>query len=140
MLCAFLAHSGAPFFLKVGTQSRWTRSGPHRRHASSAFHVSRATSRFEGSFNAGDMPIVLTVDGPSLGGFVCPLTTVVADMWKWGHVRPGDTIYFQLTTLPEALRLRQEEDARVSAVSQAAQAGLASVDVTTAAVRAPSTS
>lgn len=69
------------------------------------------------------MPIILTVDGPSLGGFVCPATTILADMWKWGHVRPGDSVTFELTTLQEAYALRQQQDARVRAVHDAAVAG-----------------
>ena len=32
----------------------------------------------------GDMPVILGPDGPSLGGFVCPVTIVQAELWKWG--------------------------------------------------------
>ncbi|HKP41963.1 urea carboxylase [Mycobacterium sp.] len=42
----------------------------------------------------GDTPILLGPDGPSLGGFVCPATVVVADRWKLGQLRPGDTVRF----------------------------------------------
>lgn len=37
---------------------------------------------------AGDHPVVLTLDGPSLGGFVCPATIVSSELWKIGQVRP----------------------------------------------------
>jgi urea carboxylase len=48
-----------------------------------------------GSINfTGDMPVILTCDGPSLGGFVCPCTIVKSELWKVGQVRPGDTIMF----------------------------------------------
>lgn len=59
----------------------------------------------------GDMPILLGPDGPSLGGFVCPVTTASAEFWKIGQLHPGDTIRFKLITLEEAdiLRNRQEE-------------------------------
>lgn len=40
----------------------------------------------------GDMPILLGPDGPSLGGFVCPATTVRADLWKLGQLCPGDRV------------------------------------------------
>ena len=50
----------------------------------------------------GDMPVVLTVDGPSLGGFVCPVTVISSEMWKMGQVRPGDSIRFKMMTLEEA--------------------------------------
>jgi allophanate hydrolase subunit 2 len=74
---------------------------------------------------SGDMPIILTVDGPSLGGFVCPATTVSADMWKWGHVRPGDNIKFEIISLQEAYSLHQRQNARVAAVHAASKAGVA---------------
>ncbi len=35
---------------------------------------------------SGDHPVVLTVDGPSLGGFVCPATITTAQLWKIGQV------------------------------------------------------
>ena len=42
----------------------------------------------------GDTPILLGPDGPSLGGFVCPVTVVAADRWKLGQLRPGDGVRF----------------------------------------------
>ncbi|MFN8225114.1 MAG: 5-oxoprolinase/urea amidolyase family protein [Mycobacterium sp.] len=42
----------------------------------------------------GDTPILLGPDGPSLGGFVCPVTVVRADRWKLGQMAPGDTVRF----------------------------------------------
>ena len=41
---------------------------------------------------SGDTPILLGPDGPSLGGFACPLTVVVGHRWKMGQIRPGDTV------------------------------------------------
>ncbi len=42
----------------------------------------------------GDMPVILGPDGPSLGGFVCPVTIVDDELWKTGQLRPGDRIRF----------------------------------------------
>ncbi|WP_455733776.1 carboxyltransferase domain-containing protein, partial [Burkholderia stabilis] len=42
----------------------------------------------------GDMPVILGPDGPSLGGFVCPVTVVRDELWKLGQLRPGDTVQF----------------------------------------------
>lgn len=42
----------------------------------------------------GDTPILLGPDGPSLGGFVCPVTVISAERWKLGQLRPGDTVRF----------------------------------------------
>src|SRR3546814_17547226 len=48
-----------------------------------------------GSINfTGDNPVILTRDGPSLGGFVCPAPIAKAAFWKAGQVRHGDRIPF----------------------------------------------
>jgi urea carboxylase len=49
----------------------------------------------------GDMPVVLTVDGPSLGGFVCPATIATTELWKMGQVRPGEIVRFRKMTIEE---------------------------------------
>ena len=49
-----------------------------------------------GSVNiSGNTPIILTVDGPSLGGYLCPLTIIKSEMWKVGQLRPGDKVCFR---------------------------------------------
>jgi urea carboxylase len=58
----------------------------------------------------GDMPVILAKDGPSLGGFVCPVTIVKAEFWKVGQLRPGDTVRFVLTTFDKALELERRQD------------------------------
>ncbi|MBR1615064.1 MAG: urea carboxylase [Treponema sp.] len=55
----------------------------------------------------GDQPILLGVDGPSLGGFVCPVTTASAELWKLGQLHPGDKVRFRLLTLEQAEDLRK---------------------------------
>lgn len=50
----------------------------------------------------GDMPVILGPDGPSLGGFVCPVTIIKADMWKLGQLKPGDTIRFYPVSYTQA--------------------------------------
>jgi len=64
----------------------------------------------------GDMPILLGPDGPSLGGFVCPVTTASAEFWKIGQLHAGDTIKFQLLTLEEANELRQMQEQFLGAI------------------------
>jgi urea carboxylase len=46
------------------------------------------------------------VDGPSFGGFVCPVTIVESELWKLGQARPGDRIHFKQMTIEEALVCR----------------------------------
>jgi urea carboxylase len=58
----------------------------------------------------GDMPILLGPDGPSLGGFVCPVTTASAEFWKLGQLHAGDRVRFQLLTLEEAEQLRKTQE------------------------------
>ncbi len=59
-----------------------------------------------GSVNfTGDQPVILTRDGPSLGGFVCPATIVRAELWKIGQVKPGDRIRFVPLKYEDALAL-----------------------------------
>ena len=53
---------------------------------------------------AGDMPIVLTQDGPSFGGFVCPCTITLTEIWKMGQVSPNDRVHFKPTSLGRALQ------------------------------------
>jgi urea carboxylase len=58
----------------------------------------------------GDMPIILGPDGPSLGGFVCPLVVIAADLWKVGQIAPGDGVRFELVSDVEARRAEREQD------------------------------
>jgi urea carboxylase len=51
----------------------------------------------------GDMPVILGPDGPSLGGFVCPVTVVSDELWKLGQLRPGDTVRFEPVRAPKSL-------------------------------------
>jgi urea carboxylase len=48
----------------------------------------------------GDMPVILGPDGPSLGGFVCPVTIVDGELWKIGQLRPGDRLRFRRVRKP----------------------------------------
>ncbi len=63
----------------------------------------------------GDTPILLGPDGPSLGGFVCPITVVAADRWKLGQLTPGDRVRF--------VPVRADRAASVRALGPARRAG-----------------
>jgi urea carboxylase len=64
----------------------------------------------------GDMPVILAVDGPSLGGFVCPATIIGADLWKMGQLKAGDTVRFNPVTVAYADRKRRETDGAIAAL------------------------
>lgn len=59
----------------------------------------------------GDTPVILGPDGPSLGGFVCPLVVVTGERWKLGQLRPGDTLVFRVVDNAGAKRLRADHQA-----------------------------
>lgn len=61
----------------------------------------------------GDEPVILTCDGPSLGGFVCEAVVAEAEMWKIGQVKPGDSIQFVPISYETAKKLKADQDARV---------------------------
>ena len=50
----------------------------------------------------GDMPVILGPDGPSLGGFVCPVTIIEADLWQLGQLKAGDKVRFHPVSLNAA--------------------------------------
>jgi urea carboxylase len=64
----------------------------------------------------GDMPVILGPDGPSLGGFVCPVTVIRADRWKLGQLRPGDKLRFEPVNQRGADVLAREQDAAIAAL------------------------
>jgi urea carboxylase len=57
----------------------------------------------------GDMPVILGPDGPSLGGFVCPATTVRAERWKLGQLAAGDTVRFVPVSLDTARAIDERQ-------------------------------
>ncbi|WP_273126408.1 urea carboxylase [Bacillus weihaiensis] len=101
----------------VGPKPLWTREdgGEAGLHPSNIHDNAYAIGTLD---LTGDMPILLGPDGPSLGGFVCPVTTASAEFWKIGQLHPGDTVQFQLITLEEAERLRKLQEANLHAIGE----------------------
>lgn len=65
----------------------------------------------------GDMPVILTHDGPSLGGFVCPVTIIQSELWKVGQVRPGEKIRFVPVTADAAVAQEKARDRAIAELS-----------------------
>jgi urea carboxylase len=61
----------------------------------------------------GDMPIILGPDGPSLGGFVCPVVVIQADLWMTGQLAPGDTVRFVAVDEATARLAERDQEAFV---------------------------
>jgi|TARA_B110000503_G_scaffold140782_1_gene232539 5-oxoprolinase (ATP-hydrolysing) subunit C len=58
---------------------------------------------------AGQTPIILVNDGPSMGGFINPYTVPSAAFWKLGQAKPGDTFNFVEVSVEKAQSLRVEQ-------------------------------
>jgi urea carboxylase len=100
----------------VGPKPEWARTdgGEAGLHPSNIHDCEYAI----GSVNfTGDMPVILTRDGPSLGGFVCPVTIAKAELWKVGQVKPGDKIRFRPMRFEDALALERQQDAIIESLS-----------------------
>ena len=67
----------------------------------------------------GDMPVILGPDGPSLGGFVCPVTVALAELWKVGQLRPGDRLRFRALSVEAARGALADQDRAIHELTQA---------------------
>ncbi|MCB2227072.1 MAG: biotin-dependent carboxyltransferase family protein [Desulfarculaceae bacterium] len=68
----------------------------------------------------GNTPILLVADGPTLGGYMCALNVINADLWKVGQGAPGrDYIQFQLSSQDEAIAERAAQKKLLSEASLA---------------------
>ena len=106
----------------VGPKPSWTRAngGEAGLHPSNVHDCEYAI----GAVNfTGDFPVILTHDGPSLGGFVCPVTIAKAELWKVG-VKPGDRIRFHRSAPTKRSRWRKPSAQRNHA-AQPARTGFA---------------
>ncbi|HEX3836767.1 MAG TPA: urea carboxylase [Steroidobacteraceae bacterium] len=85
----------------IGPRPRWARrdGGEAGLHPSNIHDNAYAIGTIDFT---GDMPIILGPDGPSLGGFVCPLVVIQADLWKVGQLAPGDSLSFEIVSDTQA--------------------------------------
>src|SRR5258708_7217899 len=94
----------------LGSKPKWARSdgGEAGLHPSNIHDNAYAVGTVDFT---GDMPVILGPDGPSLGGFVCPVTLVKSELWKLGQLRANNRVRFKRLSAEEALRaeLAQEE-------------------------------
>lgn len=58
---------------------------------------------------AGQTPIILVNDGPSMGGFIVPYTVPSAAFWKLGQAKPGDILNFKEVTVERAQEMRRAQ-------------------------------
>ncbi|RBW43438.1 urea carboxylase [Psychromonas sp. B3M02] len=98
----------------MGPKPKWARNdgGEAGLHPSNIHDNAYAVGTIDFT---GDMPVILGPDGPSLGGFVCPVTIIKADLWKVGQLKAGATIRFQAVSIEDA---QQFELAQLAAIEQ----------------------
>lgn len=87
----------------VGPKPRWARAsggdaGLHPSNIHDSLYCVGAV------VHTGDTPVMIGVDGPSLGGFVACVTIASAEQWKIGQVVPGDVVRFKKMAYADALR------------------------------------
>ena len=78
---------------------------------------------------AGQTPIILVNDGPSMGGFIVPYTVPSASFWKLGQAKPGDSFNFVEISVEKAQTLRTEQTiicSEASLMSSKKESGLLS--------------
>ncbi|SCU91648.1 LAMI_0E06722g1_1 [Lachancea mirantina] len=93
----------------VGPKPKWARNdgGEGGLHPSNAHDYVYSL----GAINfTGDEPVIITSDGPSLGGFVCQAVVPEAELWKVGQVKPGDLIQFVPVSYETARCLKESQD------------------------------
>lgn len=105
----------------VGPSPQFARAdgGEGGRHPSNIHDCAYAI----GTINfTGNAPVILMVDGPSLGGFVSIATIIAAEIWKVGQARAGDTIRFRRVTMAQALQLRRHQERLLRGLARQADA------------------
>ena len=101
----------------IGPKPQWARTdgGEAGLHPSNIHDNAYAVGALDFT---GDMPIILGPDGPSLGGFVCPVTVACAELWKIGQLKPGDKLRFTRLDLVQAEALRLAQDESIASLSR----------------------
>ncbi|MCU1723719.1 urea carboxylase [Pseudomonas sp. 5P_5.1_Bac1] len=85
----------------IGPKPQWTRDsgGEAGLHPSNIHDNPYAIGAVDFT---GDMPVILGPDGPSLGGFVCPVTIIQDDLWQLGQLKAGDRLRFVPVSIEQA--------------------------------------
>jgi urea carboxylase len=99
----------------IGPKPKWARAdgGEAGLHPSNIHDNAYAIGAIDFT---GDMPVILGPDGPSLGGFVCPVTIVQAELWKIGQLKPGNKIRFKRLSAADASALEKQQDENIASL------------------------
>ena len=101
----------------IGAKPTWARSdgGEAGLHPSNIHDNAYAIGAVDFT---GDMPVILGPDGPSLGGFVCPVTVVKSELWKLGQLRPNNRVRFRRLTPDEAAFAEADQTIRLDTLQE----------------------
>ncbi|CAB4253695.1 similar to Saccharomyces cerevisiae YBR208C DUR1,2 Urea amidolyase, contains both urea carboxylase and allophanate hydrolase activities, degrades urea to CO2 and NH3 [Maudiozyma barnettii] len=97
----------------IGPKPKWSRTdgGEGGLHPSNAHDYVYSL----GAINfTGDEPVIITCDGPSLGGFVCAAVIPEGELWKVGQVKQGDQIRFVPISYDSARSLQKSQDIAIN--------------------------
>jgi urea carboxylase len=99
----------------IGPKPKWARQdgGEAGLHPSNIHDNAYAIGTIDFT---GDMPVILGLDGPSLGGFVCPATIAQAELWKMGQLKPGDTVRFHPLSFQQASELELAQNQQIASL------------------------
>jgi urea carboxylase len=97
-------HSDRTGIRLVGPRPRWARGdgGEAGLHPSNILDSAYSVGTV---MLAGDMAVIVGVDGPSLGGFTAIAQVIRADLWRIGQLRAGDVARLEAVEASEAGRL-----------------------------------
>ncbi|MCC1495643.1 urea carboxylase [Alcanivorax sp. 1008] len=103
----------------IGPRPQWARTdgGEAGLHPSNIHDNAYAVGAVDFT---GDMPVILGPDGPSLGGFVCPVTIIRADLWMLGQLRAGDRIRFVAVDQASAEALQRQQGQSIASLLEQA--------------------
>jgi urea carboxylase len=107
----------------IGPKPEWTREdgGEAGLHPSNIHDNPYAIGAIDFT---GDMPVILGPDGPSLGGFVCPVTIIEADLWQMGQLKAGDKVRFVPVSIETARLLAKARTAESHLLAPSADYGV----------------
>jgi urea carboxylase len=98
----------------VGPRPRWARAdgGEAGLHPSNLHDNAYVVGTLDFT---GDTPVILGPDGPSLGGFACPVTIALAELWKTGQLAAGHKVRFEPVSHDAAREAQRSLEASLSA-------------------------
>ena len=116
-------HSSRTGVRLIGAKPKWARSdgGEAGLHPSNIHDNAYAIGAVDFT---GDMPVILGPDGPSLGGFVCPVTLAKAELWKLGQLRSGNRVRFKRLTADQAQLLEKRQESAIVTLRKPSRADL----------------